>query len=74
MRDLTKQKWKDPGIVMVVLLSLISLVVWIWWPADVFIGGLSLAGWLMFFCFFIWLILTITYVIWMERIEKKRID
>lgn len=71
MEKLTKKKWKDPGIIMVILLSLIALIVWIWWPTETFIAGISLAGWLMFVCFFIWLALTVTYVVWMEKLEKQ---
>ncbi|WP_028781809.1 hypothetical protein [Thalassobacillus devorans] len=74
MRKLTRKKWKDPGIVMVIILSIISLIVWIWWPTDTFVGGISLAGWAMFVCFFIWLALTVAYVVWMERLEKKEME
>ncbi|MFC7321654.1 hypothetical protein [Halobacillus campisalis] len=68
---MTKSKWKDPGIIMVIALVIIAGIVWIWWPAEVYWMGISLAGWLMFFCFFIWLLLTIIYVIWIEKIEKR---
>ncbi|WP_173918888.1 hypothetical protein [Halobacillus sp. Marseille-Q1614] len=68
---MTKAKWKDPGIIMVIALLLISGVVWLWWPTEVYWLGISLAGWLMFFCFFIWLLLTVIYVIWIEKIEKR---
>ncbi|GGD25653.1 hypothetical protein [Pontibacillus salipaludis] len=74
MEKLTKKKWKDPGIIMVILLSTIALMFWIWWPTDTYIGGISLVGWAMFACFFIWLALTIIYVIWMEKIEKHEAE
>ncbi|MYL35811.1 hypothetical protein GLW08_15105 [Pontibacillus yanchengensis] len=70
MKNLTKQKWKDPGIVMVTILSTIALLFFIWWPTETFIAGISLVGWGMFACFFIWLTLTIIYVIWMEKKER----
>ncbi|MCP3027142.1 hypothetical protein [Halobacillus sp. A5] len=68
---MTKSKWKDPGIIMVIALVVISAIVWIWWPTEVYWMGISLAGWLMFFCFFVWLLLTFLYVIWIEKIEKQ---
>lgn len=71
MKQMTKSKWKDPGIIMVISLVIISSIVWIWWPTEVYWMGISLAGWLMFFCFFIWLLLTFIYVIWIEKIEKR---
>ncbi|MCA0984263.1 hypothetical protein LCL89_09420 [Halobacillus yeomjeoni] len=74
MKKMTRKKWKDPGIIMVISLSIISLIFWIWWPTETFIAGISLAGWAMFACFFIWLGLTVTYVIWMEKLEKKEAE
>ncbi|CDQ19370.1 hypothetical protein [Halobacillus karajensis] len=68
----TRKRWKDPGVVMVITLSVIALFVWIWWPTETFVGGISLAGWAMFVCFFIWLFLTTVYVVWMERLEKNK--
>jgi hypothetical protein len=70
LKEITKSKWKDPGIIMTGILVFISAIVWIWWPADTYMMGISLVAWLMFFCFFIWLLLTIIHVVWVEKIEK----
>jgi hypothetical protein len=72
VKETTKSKWKDPGIIMTMILVVTSAIVWIWWPTDTYWLGISLVGWLMFICFFIWLLLTIIHVIWMEKIEKDK--
>lgn len=66
----TKSKLSDPGIILVTVLLLISAIVLIWWPKDVHWMGISLVAWLMFFCYFIWFALAITYVVWVEKKEK----
>ncbi len=70
LKEITKSKWKDPGIIMTGILVFISAIVWIWWPADTYWMGISLVAWLMFICFFIWLLLTLLHVLWVEKIEK----
>lgn len=67
----SKSKFSDPGIILVGVLILVSAVVLIWWPTDIYWLGISLAGWLMFFSYFIWFILAVAYVYWIEKKEKE---
>ncbi|MFC4557647.1 hypothetical protein ACFO3D_05420 [Virgibacillus kekensis] len=68
----TNSRLKDPGLIIAAILIIISAIVFIWWPADVHIYGISLVGWLMFFSYFIWFALAVIYVVWMERKEKGK--
>lgn len=65
-----RSKFKDPGLLMVAVLILYAALVWIWWPADIYMAGISLVAWLMFFGLFIWFGLTVIYTLWIEKIEK----
>jgi|GEM_PF-1297101 len=65
-------KWQDPGIILVGVLILVAGTVLIWWPTDTYVMGISLAGWLMFFSYFAWFALSVTYVVWIERLEAKK--
>lgn len=67
----SKSKFSDPGIILVGVLIFVSAVVLIWWPTDIYWLGISLAGWLMFFSYFIWFILAVAYVYWIEKKEKE---
>lgn len=40
-------------------------------PAEVYVYGISLVGWLMFAGLFFWFLLAIVYVIWIEKIEDR---
>jgi membrane protein implicated in regulation of membrane protease activity len=62
---------KDPGIILTVVLIAVAAIVLIWWPTDTYIMGISLAGWLMFGTYFIWFLLSIIYVNWIERVEEE---
>lgn len=64
-------KWRDPGIILVGVLILVAGTVLIWWPTDTYVMGVSLAGWLMFLSYFAWFAISVTYVVWIERIEAK---
>lgn len=64
-------KLKDPGIILTVVLIAVAAIVLIWWPTDTYIMGISLAGWLMFGTYFIWFLLSIIYVNWIERVEEE---
>lgn len=66
-----KSRWKDPGIILCGVLLLVAAIVLIWWPKDVYIMGISLAGWLMFSTYFIWLLIGVIYIFWIEKWEKK---
>lgn len=66
-----KSRLSDPGIILVAILLAVSAIVLIWWPTDVYLMGISLAGWLMFSTYFVWFLLSIIYVIWMEQKDKN---
>ncbi|ALX48445.1 hypothetical protein [Lentibacillus amyloliquefaciens] len=68
----SKSRLSDPGIILVTILLAISAIVLIWWPTDIYMMGISLAGWLMFFSYFVWFLLSIIYVIWMEKRDESR--
>ncbi|SFD89000.1 hypothetical protein SAMN05216238_105158 [Lentibacillus persicus] len=67
----SKSRWSDPGIILVAILLVISAIVLIWWPTDIYFMGITLAGWLMFFSYFVWFALSIIYVVWMEKRDAK---
>lgn len=67
-----KPKWKDPGIVLTIIMSLYAKVVFFWWPTDIYWLGVSLIGWLMFFGLFIWMVLGFIYVFWVEKLDKQK--
>lgn len=66
-----KSKWTDPGIIMTGVLILITAFVLVWWPKDIYVKGISLAGWLMFFSYFAWFAISVIYVMWIERIDRR---
>jgi len=65
-----RSKFKDPGLFAILIIIIYSAFVFGWWPVDIYVAGISLVAWLMFFGLFIWFILTVAYVVWIERIEK----
>lgn len=65
-------KLKDPGIILLAVLVAVSAIVLIWWPTDIYLMGISLAGWLMFTTYFIWFLLAVAYVVWIEKVEKEK--
>ena len=65
-----RSKLKDPGLFATLIIIIYSAFVFGWWPVDIYVAGISLVAWLMFFGLFIWFILTVAYVVWIERIEK----
>lgn len=67
-----RSKFKDPGLIMTVVIIIYSTFVWAWWPTDIHIAGISLVAWLMLFGLFIWFALALIYVVWIERIEKNQ--
>ncbi|TXL65875.1 hypothetical protein FHP05_07090 [Cerasibacillus terrae] len=69
-----RSKWTDPGIFLVGVLILIAAGVLAWWPKDIYFLGISLAGWLMFLSYFAWFLISVVYVIWIEKIEQKKND
>ncbi|MEI3599302.1 MULTISPECIES: hypothetical protein [unclassified Oceanobacillus] len=64
-------KLKDPGIILLYVLVAVVAIVLIWWPTDIYLLGISLAGWLMFSTYLIWFLLAIIYVLWIERVQKE---
>lgn len=67
-----KSKWQDPGIILVGVLVLVAAIILIWWPTDIYVMGISLAGWLMFLSYFAWFAISVVYVIWIERLEAQQ--
>lgn len=66
-----RSKFKDPGLIVVVILIVYSTIVFAWWPTDIYVGGVSLIALLMFAGLFIWFTLTVIYTLWIEKIEKS---
>ncbi len=62
---------KDPGIILTIVLVFVSLFVLIWWPTDIYLMGISLAGWLMFSTYFNWFLLAAIYVLWIEKKDEN---
>ncbi|MEC5424793.1 hypothetical protein QGM71_15005 [Virgibacillus sp. C22-A2] len=67
----SKSKLSDPGIILLGVFLFFAGIVLIWWPTDVYLMGISLAGWLMFFSYVVWFALAVVYVYWIEKLEKK---
>lgn len=65
-----RSKFKDPGLFATLVIIIYSALVFGWWPVDIYLAGISLVAWLMLFGLFIWFILTVAYVYWIESIEK----
>ncbi|QQK77738.1 hypothetical protein HUG15_20550 [Salicibibacter cibarius] len=64
----------EPGGKLLWVLLAVIVFVFAWWPTDIYFYEISLVGWLMFGSLFIWLLLTIIYVRWMESIEDETLD
>lgn len=60
----------DPGMVLLAVLLLMSAVIFIWWPTEIYVAEVSLVAWIMFATMPISIALTGYYVLWMERREK----
>lgn len=63
---------KDPGTILLYVLVAVAAIVVVWWPTDIYFQGISLVGWLMFSTYFVWFVLAIVYVIWIEKVEKEK--
>ncbi|SES64246.1 hypothetical protein SAMN05216389_101213 [Oceanobacillus limi] len=68
----SRSKFKDPGLILTVVLVLYAIFVFAWWPTDIYLAGISLVGWLMFIGLFFWFLLAIIYCLWIEKIEQGR--
>ncbi|TRM12109.1 hypothetical protein FH966_10670 [Lentibacillus cibarius] len=68
----SKSRLLDPGIILVATLLFFAAIVLIWWPTDIYLMGISLAGWLMFGSYVIWFLLALIYVVWVEKKEDKK--
>lgn len=68
----SRSKLRDPGIFLTTVLVLYSVLVFAWWPKEIYWLGVSLVAWLMFLGLFLWFILGVIYVIWIEKIEDKQ--
>lgn len=68
----TRRRLRDePGLISFVVVILYSLFVWTWWPADVFIGRISLVIPLMALGVVLWVALSFVFVFWVERLESQ---
>ncbi|MFS0671576.1 hypothetical protein [Ornithinibacillus sp. 179-J 7C1 HS] len=67
----SRSKFKDPGLILTIVLVLYASFVFIWWPTEIYVGGISLVGWLMFIGLFFWFLLAIIYCLWIEKLEKE---
>ncbi|GEL78175.1 hypothetical protein [Tenuibacillus multivorans] len=67
----TRSKLKDPGLMLTVVMVMYAALVFVWWPVDTYFKGISLVGWLMFIGLFIWLLLGVIYVLWIEKLEEE---
>lgn len=65
-----KSKLRNPGIFLTIVLVLYSVFVFAWWPKDIYWLGVTLVGWLMFLGLFLWFLLGVIYVIWIEKRDK----
>lgn len=67
----SRSKFQDPGFILTIILVIYAAVVFIWWPTDIYMLGISLVAWLMFFGLLFWFLLAIIYTVWIERIESS---
>ncbi|MBC5638312.1 MULTISPECIES: hypothetical protein [Ornithinibacillus] len=68
----SNSKFKDPGFILTIVLVLYAGFVFIWWPTDIYVAGISLVGWLMFIGLFFWFLLAIIYCLWIEKREREK--
>ncbi|RJN32985.1 hypothetical protein [Nesterenkonia natronophila] len=64
----------DPGMILLAVLLLMSAVIFIWWPTEVYVAEVSLVAWLMFATLPVSVFLTGYYVVWMERRESAALS
>ncbi|WP_022924501.1 hypothetical protein [Serinicoccus marinus] len=62
---------REPGLVMFALVVLYSALVWAWWPAERLVGGVSMVVVLMAVGGVLWVVLTVVFVRWVERLERE---
>ncbi|QKY68830.1 hypothetical protein [Lentibacillus sp. CBA3610] len=65
----SRSKFKDPGFILTVVLVIYAGFVFIWWPTDIYMLGISLVAWLMFIGLFFWFLLAVIYAVWIEKLE-----
>lgn len=63
--------WRNPGILLLIVLLSMCALIFVWWPADVYFAEISLVAWLMLLTLPISVGLTGIYVLWMEHREKR---
>ena len=64
----------DPGMILLAVLLLMSAVIFIWWPTDIYFAEVSLVAWLMLATLPVSIFLTGYYVLWMERRERAALS
>lgn len=65
---------KDPGMILLAILLLMSAVIWVWWPTDTYLAEVSLVAWIMLATLPVSIALTGIYVIWMERRDSRALS
>ena len=60
----------DPGIILLGVLLVVSVIIFGWWPTDTYWNGMATVGWLMLATIPMSMAITGIYVVWMERLEK----
>lgn len=71
MPTIRRRLRNEPGLVSFVVVILYSVLVWSWWPADVYIGQVSLVVPLMGLGVALWVALSFVFVFWVEQLESK---
>lgn len=64
----------DPGMILLAVLLLMSAVIFIWWPTDIYFAEVSLVAWLMLATLPVSIFLAGYYVLWMERRERAALS
>lgn len=62
---------REPGLILAAVLVAYAAVVFVWWPSDTMISGLSLVAWLMIVGLVLWVALGFIYCFWVERLERQ---
>ena len=60
----------DPGIILLGVLLALAVMVFGWWPTETQWNGVALVAWLMLASVPVIVLITLVYVVWMERLER----
>lgn len=62
---------REPGLILTGVLVAYTALVFVWWPAETLVAGLSLVTWLMIAGLPLWTALGFIYCFWIERLERE---